>query len=134
MISRAARVIPPRGNTRVEAGDHLFIVVSHQSRAALDNAFLEGGSALRYELLEFALSAAATVADLRRYYGLTLAGLSDDVTLDAALRERLGSELEVGSTLETGGVLLRVREMRGGRITSVGVAILPHGATAAESD
>jgi cell volume regulation protein A len=127
MISRAARVIPPRGNTRVEAGDHLFIVVSHQSRAALDKAFLEGGSALRYELLEFALSAAATVADLRRYYGLTLAGLSDDVTLDAALRERLGSELEVGSTLETGGVLLRVRELHAGRITSVGVAILPHG-------
>ena len=127
MISRGSRVIPPRGNTRLEARDHLFIVVSKHSRAALDKAFLEGGAALRYELVEFALSAAATVSDLRRYYGLTLAGLGDDVTLDAALRERLGSELEIGSSFETGGVLLRVREIRAGRITSVGVAILPEG-------
>ena len=127
MISRGNKVIPPRGNTRVEAGDHLFIVAAKQSRAALDQAFVEGGAALRYELVEFALSAAATVADLRRYYGLTLAGLSDDVTMDAALRERLGPEVEVGSTFEAGGVLLRVREMKGNRITSVGVAVLPQG-------
>ena len=134
MISRGSKVIPPRGNTRVEPGDHLFIVVSKHSKAALDRAFVEGGAALRYELVEFALSAAATVADLRLYYGLELAGLGDDVTLDAALRERLGPELEVGSTFETGGVLLRVREIDGGRITSVGVAVLPQGSTGAEGD
>ena len=134
MISRGSRVIPPRGNTRVESGDHMFIVVSKHSRAALDKAFVEGGAALRYELVEFALSAAATVADLRRYYGLTLAGLGDDVTLDAALRERLGSELAVGSTFESGGVLLRVREVHAGRITSVGIAVLPQGSSEGDGD
>ena len=70
--------------------------------------------------------------DLRRYYGLTLAGLAGDVTLNAALRERLGSDLEVGSSLETGGVLLRVRELHAGRVKSVGVAILPHGTSGAD--
>lgn len=134
MISRGNKVIPPRGNTRVEAGDHLFIVVMKQSRAALDQAFVEGGAALRYELVEFALSASATVADLRRYYGLTLAGLSDNVTLDAALRERLGPEVQVGSTFEAGGVLLRVREIQEARITSVGVAVLPHAVEGGEGD
>ncbi|HUF30526.1 MAG TPA: potassium/proton antiporter, partial [Gemmatimonadaceae bacterium] len=103
MISRDSRVIPPRGNTRLEIGDHLFVVVSQQSRGALERAFAEqGGAALRYELVEFSLSGEATVSDLRAFYGISLAGLGDEITLDEALRERLGPDVHQGSLLECG--------------------------------
>ncbi len=126
MISRASRVIPPRGNTRLEVGDHLFVVVSQQSRAGLERAFAEqGGAALRYELVEFSLSGEATVSDLRAFYGISLAGLGDEITLDEALRERLGPDVHQGSLLDCGSVLLRVRETTGERVSLVGVVILP---------
>jgi len=126
LIARGTRVIPPRGNTRLEVGDQLFVVVSDASRASLDHALAEpSGIALRYELVEFALSGAATVSDVRDFYGVTLAGFDDDTTLDAVLLERLGSDAEIGSALDCGGVLLRVRDRSDDTITEVGVVILP---------
>lgn len=40
MIVRGKRVVPPRGSSRIYAGDHLFAVVKPESRAALDAVLL----------------------------------------------------------------------------------------------
>lgn len=44
MISREQQIIPPRGRTRVEAGDHVFIVLRPEARPLVDQVFTSTAS------------------------------------------------------------------------------------------
>ena len=39
LIARDQHTIPPRGSTVVRAGDRLYVLAPHASRAALDDVF-----------------------------------------------------------------------------------------------
>jgi cell volume regulation protein A len=39
MIARDGRVIPPRGSTRIQGGDHVFVILRPQNRTAVDAVF-----------------------------------------------------------------------------------------------
>jgi len=43
MIARANTLIPPRGKTRVAAGDHVFVVLRPEARALVEAVFGDGG-------------------------------------------------------------------------------------------
>jgi cell volume regulation protein A len=43
MLSRGRTLIAPRGGTRLEAGDHLFVIAQPADRAAVDRALAASG-------------------------------------------------------------------------------------------
>lgn len=45
MIARKEQIIPPRGRTRIEAGDHVFIVLHPEAREVVDEIFSSVGPA-----------------------------------------------------------------------------------------
>lgn len=123
MIARDKTLIPPRGSTAVQSGDHLFVVVNAESRSPVDAVFARRHGEPRPVLrAEFPLRGTATVADLAEVYGIRL-GEAPEQTLEQLVR-RGAAEIAVGTTVTVEGVRLRVRELSEGRVLSVGLALL----------
>ena len=131
MIARERVLIPPRGSTQIEAGDHLFIVVNRDSRRPVDAIFArqrDDGPIVVTE--EFALRGNTTVGDLTAMYGISLSK-APETTLDQIIRE-LVDEVTVDTKCSIEGIRLRVREESDGVVVTVGVVLLE--STAAASD
>ena len=124
MIAREKTLIPPRGWTEVRPRDHVFVVLRPDSRAMVDAVF---GSE-RTEL-EAASQEAIAVADAGLGPEILLIGAGParpgDRTLDEIIREHVGGDLQEGSTIALDRVTLTVRELTGGRITRLGLAVAP---------
>jgi potassium/hydrogen antiporter len=130
MIARASRVIPPRGSTRLEPGDHVFLVLTPQARPLVDRLFAGAPAAGPLPAsVEFPLRGDATVEEMEEFYGIRLEGEAGR-TLEDVLRERLGKRLEVGRGITVGGVKLHVRSIADGRVEQVGLVITPDGGEA----
>jgi cell volume regulation protein A len=126
MIARGTRIIPPRGSTRIEAGDHVFFVVSPVVQPLLDHIFApHGGDAgLLPTDIEFPIAGSTSLADLAAFYDIDITDSeSHATTLDELLRARLGSRIEDGRGVTVNGLKLRVREMADGRVAQVGIVI-----------
>lgn len=125
LIARDERIIPPRGSTPILPGDHLFVLLSPETHALVDFLFRGGDEGLDRPCFgaEFPLEGTATVADLKDYYGLEIDAPAD-ASLDQILREKLGRYPEVGDSVRTHSVDLRVREMIGDRIEWVGLSVV----------
>jgi cell volume regulation protein A len=123
MIARGTQVIPPRGSTRIEAGDHVFFVVTPVVQPLLDHIFAstEHVSDIPTDT-EFPIDGSTTLADLAAFYDIEIAEPGID-TLDDLLRSRLGTRLGEGRGVTIGGLKLRVREMMDGKVTQVGIVI-----------
>lgn len=122
MIARGKTLIPPRGSTEVRSGDHLFIVVNHESRGPVDAVFARcRGEERTLPGVEFPLRGTVSLEDLAEMYGLRLSE-SPESTLEQLVRRR-ASNVAVGTTVTVDGVRLRVRELSEGRILSVGLAL-----------
>ncbi len=121
MITRDEAVIPPRGSTRLQAGDHLFVVLRPQTRAFVDCVFSDAQVAAVDELplQELDLKGTATVEDVCRCYGIDLAE-DPRTTLDGLFQNRDAAP-QVGSRLILGDAILYVRHMVGDRIATVGL-------------
>src|SRR4029079_4461870 len=66
MITRGDQIIPPHGNTQIEAADHVIVVLRPETRPLLNNVFAHHGDqseSLPAEL-EFPLRANVTVGEL----------------------------------------------------------------------
>jgi cell volume regulation protein A len=135
LIARQQQIIPPQGKTRVEAGDHVILVLRPGTRPLVNQVF--GASAsdrgnLPVEL-EFPLRASTTVGVLEELYGVKL-NAPPQATLDEAVRQQLGGKVEIGSAVHYGQIALRVRELApGGSIEEVGLLILPEDSAPAQS-
>ncbi|HYO93421.1 MAG TPA: potassium/proton antiporter [Polyangiaceae bacterium] len=122
MIARGKTLIPPRGSSEILAGDHVFIVVDSESRDPVDRIFARSRGAEQAPLIaEFPLPGSATAGDLLALYDIQT-GEGADVTLEQLIRRRV-PDAALGAIVTVGGVRLRVREMRGGRIAIVGLAL-----------
>lgn len=127
IVARGDRLIPPRGETKIEAGDHVILVLSAEARPLVNRVFARG--AAREELpeaLEFPLRATISVGELEDLYGIKM-NAPPAATLDEAIRLRSPpDELRVGSVVRYGDIALRVRELNAeGTIVQVGMMILP---------
>jgi len=124
MIARDDSLIPPRGSTQIVAGDHVFVVLRPDTRLLVDRVFSRGFKVQEDlpPLVEFPLTGSTTAFDLWEFYGIRL-GVPGHRTLDEVIRERAGDDLAAGSTLFVDGLMIQVREIVDGRITSVGLAI-----------
>lgn len=122
MIAREKTLVPPRGSTRVLSGDHLFIVVDHESRSPVDRVFARDRQAEQAPLIgEFPLPGNATAGHLVSLYDIET-GEPPHVTLEELIRRRV-PEASTGTVVYLGNVRLRVREVLDGRITTVGLGL-----------
>lgn len=126
MITRGTTVIPPRGSTRLQQGDHLFVVLKPETRPFVDCVFAQVAEAPRLDLpdTELRLKGSTRVEDLRHSYGIDLA-VEPQLTLDQLLRRELAEDLKDSGGLVLDNVCLQVRGMIGNRITTVGLRALP---------
>ena len=127
LISRGREIIPPRGSTEIQEGDHVFVVLRPGVRRLVDRMF----SRERQELepfptvTAFPLQASTTVAALQEYYGIRVDAPGSQ-TLESLIRERLPpSPVRVGERIALDEVALSVLEIGDtGAIHQVGLEIL----------
>jgi potassium/hydrogen antiporter len=128
IIARQQQIIPPHGNTRVEAGDHVILVLRPGTRPLVNKIFARRDTP-HEELppsLEFPLRGTTRVGELEKFYDIRM-DAPPDSTLDRTLRDRLGPQgTVVGARIEFGPIALSVRKLApDGTIQSVGMTILP---------
>ena len=125
MVARGREMIPPRGSTVLEPGDHAFVVVRPEVRSLVERAFAltEDASGDLAPGLEFHLSGRVRIDQLEEFYGIHVEA-PPQATLDELLRSRLGpSEIQVGASIELGEIVLTIREVSSGGIERVGLEV-----------
>lgn len=124
MITRGKDVIPPRGSTKLEEGDHLFIVTKPDTRLFIEQVFsTDGASEFWQEEGVLRLKGYTKVSELQHSYGINLAGAAD-LSLDELLKQTLQDKTAVSAKAQFGQIELQIIEMVGERISTVGVAFL----------
>lgn len=127
MITRDSEVIPPRGSTRLIAGDHLFVVLRPEVRPFVDTVFSQSVASSQTELphFELKLKASTRLADVYNSYGIYL-GEEKDLTLEQLIKARLDQPVpEIGAELLAEGIRLRICDTIASRITTVGLTPPP---------
>ena len=123
LIARHQQVVPPRGGTRIEPGDFVFVVLQPAVRGLVDRVFSSAPVVEEMPLqIEFPLRGRTTLAELEQFYGIRVEGTPES-TLSSLLQERLGEDLEIGANILVGGITLIVREILAGRVELVGLAL-----------
>ncbi len=119
MITRQNMVIPPRGSTTLQKGDHLFVVMRPDTRAQVDFIFSDREAVDAQEMPtdEVALKGSTTINDIRRCYGLQLPA-EDELTLADVIRGKDAQPVE-GTTVTIDDFALVVTGMVGNRIATV---------------
>lgn len=128
MITRGTRVIPPRGSTKLLAGDHLFVVLRAELRPFVDCVFSEEEDSRNCDLpgTELYLKGSTKVEDVFNSYGIDLAGTPDQ-TLEELIRNGDTGDAQINSSVVSNAIRLRVARLTDGRITTVAVTAVPDG-------
>jgi cell volume regulation protein A len=127
VVARGQQIIPPQGRTRIEAGDHVMIVLRPEMRQLVDQVFGSRTETSVEEIvgLEFPLRGTTTVGELEDMYGITM-GIAREVTLDEALRRQLGQAVTLRHVARFGAIGLRARRLAADMsIEQVGMTIYP---------
>ena len=74
---------------------------------------------------DFTIEPAATFAALRETYGLPKSEVDETATIANLFEREFGTDLEQGDRLHLGSIDLIVRDIRDGKIVSVGIALEP---------
>lgn len=126
MITRDGKVIAPRGSTILRVADHLFIVLKPETRDFVDCVFsgnVDTGEKNDLPRKELTIKGNTQVTNLQHSYGIVL-GADDHDSLEQVIKKGLASTPIVDTTVKLGNVQLRVHEMLGERIITVGVLLV----------
>lgn len=108
MIARGAQIIPPQGATRIEAGDHVILVLRPNMRTLVNRVFApKGEHDDELASLEFPLRAGTKLREIVEVYQLTLDGPPDCTLVDCISRQ-LGRPAKLGDKVSYGTLTLRV--------------------------
>lgn len=125
MITRGEEMIAPRGSTILRAHDHLFAVLRPATRPFVDRTFSQvSTTAEPLPHTELWLKGQTRIEDVRHSYGVQLPAVDHD-SLEATILKHLDQEPTVGASITLEGATLKVREMVGSRIATVGVLPAP---------
>jgi cell volume regulation protein A len=109
------------GQTMLTAGDVVAMLARDDSVGELEDLFAPAPA-----IPEWSLDAAATLGDLRDYYGLEIpTGAAAAQPVGEFLRAMLRGRPAVGDALVVGRVVLTVRQAEGGTIRRVGLRLAP---------
>lgn len=125
MITRDKQVIPPRGSTQLQPGDHLFVVLKPENRDFVDQVLsaLSDNSESPLAAGGLRLKGYTCIADIAHSYGVQLPAPAQD-SLDTVLRRELASQVQPGAKVGLGHVELTVAELVGERIATVELRLL----------
>nr|WP_300311272.1 potassium/proton antiporter [Halomonas sp.] len=124
MITRGPTVIPPRGSTRLHAGDHLFVVLRPEFRPFVDCVFSQAIEASQTELpkSELHLKGSTKVEDVWNSYGILL-GEDKSSTLEQLIKTLLPENCKPNSIATIEGMQIQVVKMVGERITTISLSL-----------
>lgn len=125
MLVRDEAIVLPRGDSRMQAGDHAFVVLRRPNRPWVDRLFSAAPQTGEPQgNVEFLLPGSVRVGALRNLYEADLPGDAAS-TLDEALRTAFAPDApEPGMSRRFGPLCLRVRELEpDGRIRRIGLSI-----------
>jgi len=126
LVRRAGKLKSLPGD--LQAGDRVFLLVAPNQVPLLDKLFgrmkenLEEDASLYGD---FIIGPEITVKALREAYDLPLSGEAGQASVSELFRREFRQDLEEGDRVHLGPVDLIVREMRDGRIVSVGLSLDP---------
>ncbi len=126
MITRNGKVIAPRGSTLLFADDHLFILIKPGTRSFVDCVFsatIDDNERPELPKTELKIKGYTKVADLQYSYAIKLTA-DDNDSIELAIKKALGCAPYVDAVLKLDNVELRVHDMVGERIITVGVLIM----------
>lgn len=128
LVSRDGTIIPPQGDLRVQANDHVTLVIHQGVRPMVDRVFCRGEASQEGlpTKSEFPLRGSVMVGDLEELYGVKMDAPAD-LTLDGLIRNRLGHDdtAVLGDRVLFGQIALHVRSVsENGRVERVGMVIL----------
>lgn len=127
MVAHGEKVIPPQGITRIQAGDHVILVLRPGAEPMVDQVFGasdEERAPVPTEV-EFPFRGSTTVGELQEFYSLHIDAPSQ-TTLDEIMRLKLGEEeTKVDAIVEFESLKFRVQRMSDdGHIQLVGMSIM----------
>lgn len=128
LIARGDEIIPPQGRTRIQAGDHVILVLRPGLKALVNQVFGRNSEARGSipETIEFPLRGSTTVGELQEFYSIDMKAPAS-MTLAEAIRQRCDNQRPaVGNSVDFDRLRLRVLQLNGdGLIETVGMSILP---------
>jgi cell volume regulation protein A len=128
MVARGHEVIPPQGLTRIQAGDHVILVLRSGTQPLVDQVFGrnpdERGSMPK--AIEFPFRGSTTLGELEEFYSIHI-DAPGNTTLDEIMRRELGPEgTKLDATVEFGSLRFRIQHLASdGTIGLVGMSVLP---------
>jgi cell volume regulation protein A len=128
MVARGHEVIPPQGLTRIQAGDHVILVLRSGTQPLVDQVFGrnpdERGSMPK--AIEFPFRGSTTLGELEEFYSIHI-DAPGNTTLDEIMRRELGPEgTKLDATVEFGSLRFRIQHLAtDGTIGLVGMSVLP---------
>lgn len=124
MITRGETVIPPRGSTQLQEGDHLFIVTKPETREFIDQVFSSLGTNENFNgVQQLRIKGYTKVGDVQHSYGIEIES-NHQMSLDELLRSHLQAAPAIGDKVQLGNLELEVSEMIGERISTVQITSL----------
>ncbi|MDO6562823.1 potassium/proton antiporter [Amphritea sp. 1_MG-2023] len=119
MVVRGNDVFPPRGSTKLEKEDHLFIVLKPGLRKFVDCIFSTIAPCLATDLPddELLLKGSSTLEDIFRSYGIIIEP-TNDISLSDFLKQSI-TPLTIGSELRIDAGTLTVQSFQAQEIATV---------------
>lgn len=122
MITRKEQVIPPRGSTVLQAGDHLFVVLKPEFKDMVEQAFADTGFQSESLPKEWRLKGASRLEDIQWCYNLAFAPTAHlELTLEQLAYNHLNGQVEKNAQFVLGDTLFRVDEVVADRAVTVSV-------------
>jgi potassium/hydrogen antiporter len=128
LVARGDQIIPPQGLTRIQAGDHVILVLRSGTQPLVNQVFGrdidERGTVPK--AIEFPFRGWTTVGELEEFYSIHI-DVPPQTTLDEVMRTELGPEgTTVDAAVEFGSLRFRIQRLSSdGAIELVGMSILP---------
>jgi cell volume regulation protein A len=112
VVAKGQKIIPPQGRTRIEAGDHVIIVLRPEMRKFVNQVFGSHKETRAEEHigLEFPFRGTTTVGELEDMYGISM-GIARELTLEEALRTQIGQPIAYHRVARFGAIGLRARRL-----------------------
>ena len=126
MVTRGDKIIPPQGNTRINAGDHVILVLRNGTEPMVEKVFGRGEeSALVPSAVEFPFRGSTTVGELEAFYSIHI-DAPPETTLDQLIRMALGpDQTVVNAVAQFQSLRFRIQKLtEDGHIELIGMSIL----------
>ncbi|CAM5223354.1 K+/H+ antiporter [Alishewanella longhuensis] len=123
MISRGDKVIPPRGSTILQPEDYLFIVLKHDYKDFVEQAFADKGFAGSRPAGPLRMKGATMLSDIDWCYGYgaKLNQGREDVSLEGLCVQMLGNNLAEQAEFKYADRHFKIVEMVGDRVVTLSI-------------